>query len=93
MEMLRYSYTNQNIFIMNLQNKRLMVDLKKLQQEVEYEYVLTGVVSLSSDKKDIADDYAKSHKRTKAILVSAGYEVDQLNKLDDNINDCLNSKR
>lgn len=74
---------------MNLQNQRKMVDLKKLQAEVEYEYVLTGVVSLSADKKEVADDYANCHKRTKAILVSAGYEVDQINKLDDNINDCL----
>jgi len=93
MEMLRHSYTNQNTFIMNLQNKRLMVDLKKLQQEVEYEYVLTGVIALSTEQKYIADGYANCHKRTKAILVAAGYEVDQLNKLDDNINDCLNSKR
>ena len=64
---------------MNLQNQRLMVDLKKLQAEVEYEYVLTGVASLSTDKRHIADDFARSHKTTKAILVSAGYEVDQLN--------------
>ena len=77
---------------MNLQNQRLMIDLKKLQAEVEFEYVITGVASLSTDKKDIADDFARSHKRTKAILVSAGYEVDQLKKLDDNINDCLKVK-
>ena len=82
--MLRYSYTKQN--------QRLMVDLKKLQQEVEYEYVLTGVVSLSADKKDVADDYAKSHKRTKAMLVSAGYEVDQLKNLDNDIHNCLKIK-
>ena len=74
---------------MDLQNHRKMVDLKKLQAEVEYEYVLTGVVSLSAEKKEVADDYANCHKRTKAMLVAAGYEVEQLNKLDDNINDVL----
>ena len=78
---------------MNLENQRLMVDLKKLQAEVEHEYLLTGVSSLISKNKDIADDFARSHKRTKKILISAGYEDYQLKKLDDNINDCLNSKR
>ena len=74
---------------MSLQNLKQMLDLKKLQAEVEYEYVITGVASLSTDKKDIADDFARSHKRTKAMLVSAGYEVDQLNKLNDDIDRCL----
>tara|TARA_R110000824_G_scaffold395070_6_gene595406 strand:+ start:9468 stop:9704 length:237 start_codon:yes stop_codon:yes gene_type:complete len=74
---------------MSLQNLKQMLDLKKLQQEVEYEYVITGVASLSTDKRDIADDFARAHKRTKAMLVSAGYEVDQLNKLNDDIDRCL----
>ena len=77
---------------MNLENQRLMVDLKKLQAEVEFEYVITGVASLSTDKKDIADDFARSHKRTKAMLVASGYEVEQLKNLDNDIHNCLKIK-
>ena len=77
---------------MSLEKERLIIDLKRLQQEVEYEYVLTAVVSLSADNKDIADDYANSHKRTKSILIAAGYTSDNLKELDNQINNCLNVK-
>jgi len=66
-----------------------MIDLQKLKQLIELEYVITGIGSKSTENKIIATEFAWRHNRIKAIMIPAGYEVDQLNKLNEDISRAL----
>jgi len=62
-----------------------MIDLQKLKQEIELEFIITGVCSKNTEHKIIAAEYDRCHNRIKGILVAAGYDDPQIKKLDDNI--------
>jgi hypothetical protein len=66
-----------------------MINLQILKREIELEYLVTGIGSKNPENKIIAADFAWRHNRITAIMVAAGYEVDQLNKLNEDISRAL----